>query len=251
MIKNILIFVFVFFNLKSIAQQKYVVYFDFNKDIPNANVSKDFVYWLKNNHNIEAYRIDGFCDSVNNQKYNIDLANRRIKNVLLNLQKSKVKISNSIQLSPLGEDFELSSNQAENRKVIFYYKISDKSLKNNIENSKIGEKLKLENLNFYNFSDVVVPKSEIVLQNLLNIMVERQSLIIQIQGHICCVKVDKANIAYLRAKKVYDFLIKNGIDKSRLSFKSFGSAQPIYPLPEKNNEEEDENRRVEILVLSK
>lgn len=251
MIKNILILVFVFFNLKSIAQQKYVVYFDFNKDIPNASVSKDFAYWLKNNQNIEVFRIDGFCDSVDNQKYNLDLANRRIKNVLLNLQKSKVKISNSIQLSPLGEYFELSSNQAENRKVIVYYTILEKSLANKIESSKIGEKLKLDHLNFYNFSDIVVPKSEIVLQNLLNIMVERQSLIIQIQGHICCVKVDKANIAYLRAKKVYDFLIKNGIDKSRLSFKSFGSSQPIYPLPEKNNEEEDENRRVEILVLSK
>lgn len=59
MIKNILILVFVFFNLKSIAQQKYVVYFDFNKDIPNANVSKDFAYWLKNNQNIEVFRIDG------------------------------------------------------------------------------------------------------------------------------------------------------------------------------------------------
>lgn len=52
-------------------------------------------------------------------------------------------------------------------------------------------------------------------------------------------KIDKANIAYLRAKKVYDFLIENGIDKSRLSFKSLGSSQPIYSLPEKNNAEED------------
>jgi outer membrane protein OmpA-like peptidoglycan-associated protein len=249
--KNMLILVFVLLNLKSLAQQKYVVYFDFGKDIPNSNSSEDLNIWLKNSENAEVFRIAGFCDSVDNQKYNLELANRRIKNVLLNLQKNKVKISNSLELSPIGEDFEMSPNHAENRKVIVYYKISDKSLESKIETSKVGEKLKLENLNFYNFSDIVVPKSEIVLQNLLKIMVEKPSLVIQIQGHICCVKIDKANIAYLRAKKVYDFLVENGIDKSRLSFKSFGSAQPIFSLPEKNNEEEDENRRVEILVVSK
>lgn len=251
MIKKNLFLVFLFLSLNSSAQQKYVVYFDFNKDIPNSNSSDDLKIWLKNTENAEVFRIAGFCDSVDNQKYNLDLANRRIKNVFLNLQKNKINISNSLELSPIGEDFELSPNQAENRKVIVYYKISDKSLENKIETSKIGEKLKLENLNFYNFSDVVVPKSEIVLQNLLKIMVEKPSLVIQIHGHICCMKIDKANIAYLRAKKVYDFLIENGIDKSRLSFKSFGSSQPIYPLPEKNNEEKDENRRVEILVVSK
>jgi outer membrane protein OmpA-like peptidoglycan-associated protein len=249
--KNMLILVFVLLNLKSLAQHKYVVYFDFNKDIPNSKSSEDLNIWLKNTENAEVFRIAGFCDSVDNQKYNLDLANRRIKNVLLNLQKNKVKISNSLELSPIGEDFDISPNQAENRKVIVYYKISDKSLESKIETSKVGEKLKLENLNFYNISDIVVPKSEIVLQNLLKIMVEKPSLVIQIQGHICCVKIDKANIAYLRAKKVYDFLVQNGIDKSRLSFKSFGSAQPIFSLPEKNNDEEDENRRVEVLVVSK
>jgi len=249
--KNMLIVVFVLLNLKSLAQHEFVVYFDFNKDIPNSNSSEDLNIWLKNTENAEVFRIAGFCDSVDNQKYNLDLANRRIKNVLLGIHKNKVKISNSLELSPLGEDFEMSPNQAENRKVIVYYKISDKSLESKIETSKVGEKLKLENLNFYNFSDIVVPKSEIVLQNLLKIMVEKPSLVIQIQGHICCVKIDKANIAYLRAKKVYDFLVQNGINKSRLSFKSFGSSQPIFSLPEKNNEEEDENRRVEILVVSK
>ena len=251
MIKKFLFLLFLFFGLNSFAQQKQIVYFDFNKDIPNSNSGEDMSIWLKNNENAEVFRIAGFCDSVDNQKYNLNLANRRIKNVLLNLQKNKINISKALELLPMGEDFDLSPNQAENRKVIFYYKILDKSLENKITTSKIGEKLKLENLNFYNFSDVVVPKSEIVLQNLLKIMVEKPSLFIQIHGHICCMKIDKANIAYLRAKKVYDFLIENEIDRKRLSFKSFGSSQPIYPFPEKNNAEKDENRRVEILVVSK
>lgn len=93
-----LILVFVLLNLKSLAQHKYLVYFDFNKDIPNSKSSEDLNIWLKNTENAEVFRIAGFCDSVDNQKYNLDLANRRIKNVLLNLQKNKVKISNSLEL---------------------------------------------------------------------------------------------------------------------------------------------------------
>jgi outer membrane protein OmpA-like peptidoglycan-associated protein len=251
MIKKGLILLFIFLCLKSSAQQKYVVYFDFNKDMPNSNSSDDLNFWLKSNEKTEVFRIAGFCDTVDNQAFNLDLANRRIKNVLINLRRNKIKLSKALEISPYGEDFESSLNQAENRKVILYYKISDTSLENKIETAKIGEKVKLENLNFFNFSDVVVPKSESILVNLFKVMVEKPTLVIEIQGHICCVKIDKANIAYLRAKKVYDFLITNGIDKSRLRFKSFGSSQPIYPLPEKNNDQENENRRVEILVVSK
>lgn len=176
MIKKFLFLLFLFLGLNSFAQEKQIVYFDFNKDIPNSNSGDDINIWLKNTENLEVFRIAGFCDSVDNQKYNLDLANRRIKNVLLNLKKNKINISNSLELLPIGEDFELSLNQAENRKVIGYYKISDKSLENKIETSKIGEKLKLENLNFYNFSDIVVPKSEIVLQNLLKFWLKNHLL---------------------------------------------------------------------------
>ena len=38
------------------------------------------------------------------------------------------------------------------------------------------------------------------------------------------------------------------IPKSRLSYQGFGSTQPIFPLPEKNEAERAANRRVEILI---
>jgi flagellar motor protein MotB len=47
------------------------------------------------------------------------------------------------------------------------------------------------------------------------------------------------------------FLIKNGINRNRMSFKGFGTSKPIYPIPEKSAQEEEDNRRVEIMILSK
>ncbi len=52
-----------------------------------------------------------------------------------------------------------------------------------------------------------------------------------------------------RAKSVADFLIKNGIDPSRLSYAGYGSKNPVSD----NNTEEgrSRNRRVEIKILTK
>ena len=68
MIKKFLFLLFLFLSLNSSAQQKYVVYFDFNKDIPNSNSSDDMNIWLINTENVEVFRITGFCDSVDKKK---------------------------------------------------------------------------------------------------------------------------------------------------------------------------------------
>ena len=95
----------------------------------------------------------------------------------------------------------------------------------------------------------MVPGSRAVLSELLVIMRNRPKLKIDIQGHICCQEQEVANISEKRAKAVYDFLVRNGIDKSRLSYQGFQSSRPVYPLPEKNDEERDANRRVEIEII--
>ena len=81
-------------------------------------------------------------------------------------------------------------------------------------------------------------------------MRDKPLLKIDIQGHICCQKNEENQISLRRAVAIYAFLIRNGIDKSRLSYKSFGSSKPIYPLPEKTEAEKVANRRVEIEIIS-
>ena len=56
-------------------------------------------------------------------------------------------------------------------------------------------------------------------------------------------------VSTARAKAIYNFLILNKVDRKRLSFKGYGVSRPIHPIPEKNATEEDENRRVEIMIL--
>jgi flagellar motor protein MotB len=61
--------------------------------------------------------------------------------------------------------------------------------------------------------------------------------------------VDRTDLSTQRAKAIYNFLITNDVYRARLSYKGFGSTQPIYPLPEKNEAERAANRRVEILIV--
>lgn len=71
-----------------------------------------------------------------------------------------------------------------------------------------------------------------------------------IQGHICCQVTDEYGISTLRAKAVYDYLISYGITPGRLSYKGYGSTQPLYQLPESDEEQRVANRRVEIKVVA-
>ena len=81
-------------------------------------------------------------------------------------------------------------------------------------------------------------------------MQDNPKLKIEIQGHICCqLTNDLQALSVARAKAVYNFLVSNQINRKRLSFKGFGTTNPIHPIPEKSEKEEQENRRVEIVIL--
>ncbi|MFY0481008.1 OmpA family protein [Flavobacterium sp. PLA-1-15] len=118
-----------------------------------------------------------------------------------------------------------------------------------VNESKAGEKLKIENLNFQFNTFAIVNESRGKLYELLLVMQNNPTLKIEIQGHICCNPSNKGKLSEERAKAIKNFLVGQGIDKTRVTFKGFGSTQPIYPLPEKTEEERAGNRRVEILIL--
>ena len=122
--------------------------------------------------------------------------------------------------------------------------------KNPYETAKVGDKLVMNNLYFYDRSGIFVPESLPVMEELLQFMVTHPKVKIEIQGHICCqLGEDPEDIALVRAIAVHNYLVANDIDDTRLQYKSFGSTQPIHKIPEKNEKERNENRRVEILIL--
>lgn len=129
------------------------------------------------------------------------------------------------------------------------YKL-DREFMKKIGNASVGEKLKIENLNFIINTFAVVPESRGKLYELLLVLQSNPQLKIEIQGHLCCMPVDRLDLSTQRAKAVYNFLVSNQIYPARLSYKGFGSSQPLFPLPEKNEEQRAANRRVEILIVS-
>ncbi|RZJ35543.1 MAG: OmpA family protein [Flavobacterium sp.] len=126
----------------------------------------------------------------------------------------------------------------------------DTNFMHKVDQSKAGEKMAIENLNFRINTFAVLPESRGKLYELLIVMQNNPDLKIEIQGHLCCMPVDRLDLSTQRAKAIYSFLVANDIEKSRLSYKGFGSSQPIFPIPEKNESERAANRRVEIMIVS-
>ena len=125
----------------------------------------------------------------------------------------------------------------------------DREFMKRVGNATVGEKLTIDNLNFIVNTFAVVPESRGKLYELLLVMQSNPKLKIEIQGHLCCMPTDRVDLSTKRAKSIYSFLIANDVYSARLSYKGFGSTQPIYPLPEKNEAERAANRRVEIVIV--
>ena len=115
--------------------------------------------------------------------------------------------------------------------------------------AKAGDKLTLKNLNFHENTYIVVPESRPKMYELLEVMKLHPKLKIKVQGHVCCMTADRRNLSRERAKSIVMFLHAQGIARDRMTFEGFGVSQPLYPIPEKSEEEAAANRRVEILVV--
>jgi outer membrane protein OmpA-like peptidoglycan-associated protein len=121
---------------------------------------------------------------------------------------------------------------------------------------KPGQTIVLENLYFHPGRHFIKEESITILEKLHETLEANSDLKIQIEGHVCCVTaVDAIDedtfqlaLSLNRAKYIYQYLVKNGIDRERLKYKGFGRSRPVVPV-ERTAEDEDKNRRVEIRVI--
>ena len=277
------------FGLVLSAQEKASFYFDFNKETFNPKQNELFLKWLNQDIDKEVLMINGYCDWYGTIDYNDSLAYRRINTVYSELkQQSKIAFAENLEVKGYGKRTKMKKQQMLNRRVDVFFKIKSKAvpviekkeemqvveIPENItpdselfnpnqelvdstpksseqyDSVKVGDKLILNNLYFYDRSGIFVPESLPVMEGLLEFMDSHPKVKIEIQGHICCqLGEDPEDIALIRAIAVHNYLVANDIDDERLNFKSFGSTNPIHPIPERNESERNENRRVEILIL--
>ncbi|MCX6183215.1 MAG: OmpA family protein [Bacteroidetes bacterium] len=128
----------------------------------------------------------------------------------------------------------------------------EKKLKWYQKKYKKGDKLVLNNILFQANSTQMIPRSRSELSSLVYLMKNNPTLKIEVHGHVNAPKERNSDynlqLSEGRAKAIYDYLIKNGIDGSRLGYKGFGNTQMIFPNA-KSELEMKFNRRVEILVV--
>ncbi|MES2411029.1 MAG: OmpA family protein [Bacteroidota bacterium] len=115
------------FSLYGFSQNKLDVFFDFNKDVPNEASQIKIDQWILDNKTAEITKVLGYCDSVDDSKYNKDLAMRRVNTMVTIFTNNNIKIADKVELKAFGKDFKSSKNQSENRKAeVFYNLVNDK-----------------------------------------------------------------------------------------------------------------------------
>jgi|GEM_PF-1568190 len=139
-----------------------------------------------------------------------------------------------------------------------YYLIDDVLVKNISVNDLIsnsttpiaGLTIPFSNLNFQSGNTTLTSRTSLQeLKSLVTYLNENKNLRIRIAGHTDSIGNPQANLdlSHSRARVIYDLLIKEGLDETRMEWKGYGETNPVSSNDTK--EGRDRNRRVEFVVL--
>ncbi|MFL5810646.1 MAG: OmpA family protein [Flavisolibacter sp.] len=251
------------------------VYFPFDKSFLSADAKSklDALIRAFGSSSSVQLLIKGYCDPIGSDQYNDFLSDRRTLSVQQYLLQHHIPVSSITLRKGYGEREPVNENRTReerqaNRRVDVIFSAAATSpvassprefSKERIDSLKQGEVLRLKNINFYGGRHTFLPQSMPALNELLDAMISHPNLVIEIQGHICCLwgpddgddyDADDKHLSRNRAKAVYDYLAEKGIDKSRMSYKGFAGTVPLV-YPERSEEDMTTNRRVEIRIVSK
>jgi len=112
-----------------------------------------------------------------------------------------------------------------------------------------GEAYTINDILFESNSSKLKESSKIVLDGFVDWLLVNKELNIEIQGHTDDIGPDKANLALSmdRSFSVMEYLIKNGVEKSRLKFKGYGESNP--KVPNTSSKSRSINRRTDFLIF--
>ncbi len=249
------------------TEQRFSLYFDNDKDKLTSEHLKiiDSIKTANNKQELDVH-IKGYTNNVGNATYNLKLSKRRALNVTNTLREFTI-----ISSQGYGE---IASDAAENRKVdiLVHYKSEHISEPNEIiinplpsqaepkikpiaikSNLKKGDRITIEGIMFYKDRDVMMEESRPIMENLLHFLEENPDVKFKLIGHICCgdtsnpgrdlmnLRTKQRNLSEARAKAVYNYLRKNGIDSKRMRYLGMAFIRPLGGLDE-------DDRRVEIEI---
>lgn len=260
------------------------VYFPFDRAELTAAATSTIDQFIQNYKNGRGYaqlEVRGHCDAIGSDNYNDQLSERRVTTVLQYLQRqgipdSVIRFSRGFGEREPRSDNSTATGRQQNRRVDIIWQTPATSAlpppqpikpkdtipeltQETIKTVQEGQILRLRNINFYGGSHRFLPEAEPALQELLAVMKNNPALVIEIQGHICCLPGERDgfdydsndwNLSLNRARAVYEFLYRNGIDARRMSYKGFAGRVPLV-YPEQTEEDRTTNRRVEIKIIKR
>lgn len=257
-----------FLSLAAVGQEKEIqfnIYFDHDQYTlkTQQRLRLDSLLDLPDKDRYDLH-INGFTNDIGSVKYNLELSRKRAEYVKGLMRAYTI-------VSSIGQG-ELGGESAANRRVeiIFHPKSMHRAIDGEIleppmvqdtnidlterfSMPKIGEKIALDGILFYPDQDVIKDQSKEVLEQLVSLLHLHRGLRFKIMGHICCgdperpgmdvinTRTGKRDLSYARARSVYLYLLKKGIDRKRMRF--MGMA---YKFPKSIGDEFD--RRVEIEI---
>lgn len=255
---------------------KHEVYFDTDKyAVPPTEENRLLLFISTlSDMDIESISIFGFCDDRGANNYNLKLSQQRadaIKTIFSNNEISEDLITNvdgkGEILLKIVEEKDILKIRGLNRKVEIIVKPKPPKSKegllamNNaepkekdvitlIKESSKGDKIIFNNILFKTGYAYVVPGSKKTLEEIAKVLVERDDIYFTIQGHVCCTqytrdavdrRTKKRNLSEARAKYVYDYFVKKGVDPKRMRHLGMRRKFPLGGDPKFD-------RRVEILI---
>lgn len=230
---------------------------------------------------IESISIYGFCDDVGADTYNLKLSQQRANTIKAIFSDNEIQEDLITNVDGKGEillkiieEKNVLNIRGLNRKVEINVKpkppviepvvveeiievveppkpmlpkTAPEKLKGEL---KIGDKILLENILFKTGYSTILSSSKKTLDTLAKILVARKNLYFTIQGHVCCTqltrdavdrKTKERNLSETRAKFVYDYFAKKGVNKRRMRYMGMRRKFPLGGDPKLD-------RRVEVLI---
>ena len=129
--------------------------------------------------------------------------------------------------------------------------ISPNTLNIDLKQISAGSSFKIDNIYFATNSYEINQISEQVINEFINYLRVNKSIVIEINGYTDNIGSSSDNqvLSENRARAVYEHIVSNGIQKSRISFNGFGEDFPVDSNDTK--EGRSKNRRTEFKVISK
>lgn len=253
------------------------VYFETDKyEVPSTEESRLLLFISKlSDMDIETISIYGFCDDIGASSYNLKLSQQRadaIKTIFSSNEISEDLISNvdgkGEILLRIVEEKNLLKIRGLNRKVEII--VRPKPLKpievikedTVVEEKKkevpevikgelkVGDKIVFDTILFKTSYSTILPESKKTLEAIANALVERDDIYFTIQGHVCCTqntrdaidrKTKERNLSLARAKYIYDYFAKKGVNTKRMRYLGMRRKFPLGGDPKFD-------RRVEIVI---